>query len=853
MEAACRSSSQPREKPPIPPKPARLQEPPCLGECKPRHSLALDDSFPKDMTDVPARSGAIRRPIPTTPKMTRRAPQATKSSPEKAEEEAVEEPTPHLRPRPRREPCGGSLDRRRGRQQQHLSRRYQALLDQLTLADLARLLHRTSLLSEDALDDDRTVPSPWLRRREAYGVPFKAASFDEDYLLVSSPEDYPSYLNNRDLGYPYPLRTPPPPPAPPSPPPYHLHRRSAPFLPTPSPLYDPSSALVPFKGSYPRDLESRLQRLEGDKESLSLQVSVLQEQIEAQEEKILELERTLEQKQAQLAHTEEVLQKEFSERSSLENHKLELLTEISQLHLKHSALERENLELRELLVSAKVGDLPPRAATSPPLSSFRSKSSERSEHNTSDSPVLVGARRESPHHVTFGGSQLENGDPGVPKSPSVDEKRHKRSGGFRDFLGRIKRVGSGGIGASDEEASPRGGDLRRGGHRATAGPRLGWSHAGSPPKSASPRPPRPMPYLKDPITSWSQETCLQWLDDLGLGMYLPSARNWIQSGQQLAAVKADDLERHVGIKNPLHRKKLLLAIAALVAPRHSGDQETSQESLDTAALCRWLDDLGMPQYKEAFNEARLDGRVLNELTVEEVTHCLKVNSLLHLMSLRRGLQVSHHRLASSLKSPSARSEPPTTCFHQVLRLQEFDLSSLRRRSSPDESSGTGLDPDLIAASPSSETARPKISPHDVALWTNHRVMEWLKTIDLSEYAPNLRGSGVHGGLLVYEPRFSGELLASLLSIPAHKTLLRRHLVTHFKDLVGREILQEKRDAESSPGFVPLSPTTKIKVISRGPFMRMRRKGKPELGPDDMLCPLDVGTPATRRWRDRPQL
>jgi len=28
-------------------------------------------------------------------------------------------------------------------------------------------------------------------------------------------------------------------------------------------------------------------------------------------------------------------------------------------------------------------------------------------------------------------------------------------------------------------------------------------------------------------------------------------------------------------------------------------------------------------------------------------------------------------------------------------------------------------------------------------------MEWLRSIDLSEYAPNLRGSGVHGALMVY--------------------------------------------------------------------------------------------------------
>ena len=27
-------------------------------------------------------------------------------------------------------------------------------------------------------------------------------------------------------------------------------------------------------------------------------------------------------------------------------------------------------------------------------------------------------------------------------------------------------------------------------------------------------------------------------------------------------------------------------------------------------------------------------------------------------------------------------------------------------------------------------------------------MEWLRTIDLAEYAPNLRGSGVHGAVMV---------------------------------------------------------------------------------------------------------
>lgn len=72
--------------------------------------------------------------------------------------------------------------------------------------------------------------------------------------------------------------------------------------------------------------------------------------------------------------------------------------------------------------------------------------------------------------------------------------------------------------------------------------------------------------------------------------------------------------------------------------------------------------------------------------------------------------------------------------------------------------------------------------------------------------------GVHGGLMVYDPRFTAELLASLLSIPPSKTLLRRHLSTHFKELLGREAIQAKRQAEATFGHTPLTPTAKIKVL-----------------------------------------
>ena len=65
--------------------------------------------------------------------------------------------------------------------------------------------------------------------------------------------------------------------------------------------------------------------------------------------------------------------------------------------------------------------------------------------------------------------------------------------------------------------------------------------------------------------------------------------------------------------------------------------------------------------------------------------------------------------------------------------------------------------------------------------------------------------------MIFEPRFNAELLATLLSIPGNKTLLRRHLSLQFNELIGRHIVQEKRSAEIAPEFIPINPTIKVKV------------------------------------------
>lgn len=64
---------------------------------------------------------------------------------------------------------------------------------------------------------------------------------------------------------------------------------------------------------------------------------------------------------------------------------------------------------------------------------------------------------------------------------------------------------------------------------------------------------------------------------------------------------------------------------------------------------------------------------------------------------------------------------------------------------------------------------------------------------------------------VLEPRFNVETMALLLNIPPNKTLLRRHLATHFNLLVGTEAQQMKQECMENPDYTLLTATAKVKV------------------------------------------
>uniref|UniRef100_A0A3P8PPD3 SAM domain-containing protein n=1 Tax=Astatotilapia calliptera TaxID=8154 RepID=A0A3P8PPD3_ASTCA len=714
--------------------------------------------------------------------------------------------------------------------------------------------------------------------------------------------------------------------------------------------------------------QERLLRLEGDKESLVLQVSVLTDQVEAQGEKIRDLESSLEEHRQKLASTEEMLQQELMSRTSLETQKLDLMDEVSFLKLKLVSMEEtqtnshpqdstdtkqnkaeaEISELQQLLASKdaeivclqtqllarggsandnaerdqeyqrlKVGmesllasndekdrrieeltillsqyrkmrevmaltqgsseeelsgslklkaithkahsdilrsELSSRGSSPLMLSSspyqrdldFSFQNSVETSLVSAADPSLFngswhrrrlmsssleelqsGSLQKNPHmelnkYQTLPGKLSKKNEPRAelngdgdgeylspvqlspvhshsqdyslkhsekleecfpsdqsPLSSGVDSgqqspvspENRKGHRGIRKLWGKIRRSQSG---SPVQVHDPELGDFKRGGFRATAGPRLA-----RPGKTQD---------LKTPFSKWNTEQVCDWIEDIGLGQYSILARQWVTSGQTLLSATPQDLEKEMAMKNPLHRKKLQLSIKAI-----SSKQPEKSAELDYLWVTRWLDDIGLPQYKDQFNEGRVDGQMLQYLTVNDLLF-LKVTSQLHHLSIK--------------------------CAIHVLHVNKFNPNCLKRR-------------------PGNES---QFTPSEVVQWSNHRVMEWLRSVDLAEYAPNLRGSGVHGGLIMLEPRFNSDSMAMLLNIPPQKTLLRRHLTTNFNNLVGAQAQQEKREYTEATGYSPLSITAKVKPKKLGfsNLTHLRRRRPDES--TDYVCPIESSSP-----------
>uniref|UniRef100_A0A7E4V618 Liprin-beta n=1 Tax=Panagrellus redivivus TaxID=6233 RepID=A0A7E4V618_PANRE len=278
------------------------------------------------------------------------------------------------------------------------------------------------------------------------------------------------------------------------------------------------------------------------------------------------------------------------------------------------------------------------------------------------------------------------------------------------------------------------------------------------------------------FVDWNTEQICEWFAEIGFTQYVPDAERYVRSGRHLLNMTDNELEKELVIKNPLHRKRLKCILDCI-----DKNATGPADRMDVHQVLLWLDMIGVPQFREAFSENLIDGQMLLCLTAQDLID-MKITSALNHATLARGIQFLH-----------------SVDFH-LHRLEKVFNNEVMLK--------------LPIA-------------NEVEKWAHACVSHWLKSIDLAEFTPNLIFSGIHGALMVHEPTFTAESLAEVLQIPAHKTLLRRHLTTQFNNLLGQEVISRKRETLAQPFVTFLSPTLRVKLVKKG-FSLSRKKNKNEV-------------------------